>query len=152
MLAGSETVLVHNCGVGSVESSLPVRGDRDPTVGQVVDIAEDGTATPVGHQVRSGGGAIADQIDAYLSYVAPDYPRSGGFNAATHVEAKIAWHMVSRGRRSVDLVINHRGGPCPGPYSCQTAVPLLLPVGYELRVHYRGDDGVMTMTRLRGRA
>ncbi|MDN5381141.1 ricin-type beta-trefoil lectin domain protein [Streptomyces sp. LB8] len=152
VLAGSETVLVHNCGVGSVESSLPVRGDRDPTVGQVVDIAEDGTATPVGHQVRSGGGAIADQIDAYLSYVAPDYPRSGGFNAATHVEAKIAWHMVSRGRRSVDLVINHRSGPCPGPYSCQTAVPLLLPVGYELRVHYRGYNGVMTMTRLRGRA
>jgi hypothetical protein len=152
VLAGAAPVLVHNtCNpLEAIFDSLPAGGEGKTTVGQVVKIGEDGSVTAIGHQMRSGGGDLAKKIDDYLAGTAENYPRSGGFDAAKHVESKIAWYMKEKEVTSIDLVINHPGGPCAGPNSCQTAVPLILPEGYELRVHYRGKDGNMTVFPLSG--
>jgi hypothetical protein len=51
----------------------------------------------------------------------------------THVEQKLAAHMVRTATQHATIVINNR--PCRGRSSCDTFVPVILPPGYSLTVH-----------------
>jgi nucleic acid/nucleotide deaminase of polymorphic system toxin len=57
---------------------------------------------------------------------------------ATHVEAKTALMMREGEIASGVVVINHEEGPCPGAYSCQAVLGVLLPEGYVLTVWWPG--------------
>ncbi|WP_078500712.1 DddA-like double-stranded DNA deaminase toxin [Wenjunlia vitaminophila] len=54
-------------------------------------------------------------------------PASGPHASITHVETKLAWRMRQAGVTSLNVVINHSGGPCAGKFSCSSAVPAMLP-------------------------
>ncbi|MFF5969909.1 DddA-like double-stranded DNA deaminase toxin [Streptomyces sp. NPDC012769] len=59
--------------------------------------------------------------------------------------------MKRRGITSATVVINHRGGPCSGDFSCTSAVSAIQPVGPTLNVLFPdGQGGLRTpngMTR-----
>ncbi|MBE4736255.1 DddA-like double-stranded DNA deaminase toxin [Streptomyces caniscabiei] len=152
VLAGSTPVLVHNCGLEDVAGSLGSRGPGDPTRGQVVNIA-DGGVSRVGQPIQSGRSGVTDDINDFLMG-SPNIanPASGPHAAATHVETTVAWFMRQRGVTSADLVINHAGGPCRGPFSCTNAVGAILPQGSTLNVWFPNAAGGMSNVLLRGRA
>ncbi|WP_327730336.1 polymorphic toxin-type HINT domain-containing protein [Streptomyces sp. NBC_00487] len=152
VLAGATPVLVHNCGLEDVAGSLGSRGPGDPTRGQVVNIGDSGVSR-VGQPVQSGRSGVTDDINDFLMD-SPDItnPMSGPHASATHVETTVAWFMRQRGVTSADLVINHAGGPCTGPFSCTNAVAAILPQGSTLNVWFPNAAGGMSNVPLRGRA
>jgi hypothetical protein len=94
-----------------------------------------------GHETRytSGQQDISARIDTFLrASRAVRMPPVGQHPAATHVEVKVAMTMreqqVSRGV----VVINNPEGPCPGAYSCQQVLDVLLPPGAPLTVWWPG--------------
>lgn len=94
-----------------------------------------------GHETRyvSGQEAISTRIDAFLrASRVVRMPPVGQHPAATHVEVKVTMtmreHHVGRGV----LVINNAEGPCPGAYSCQQVLDVLLPPGTPLTVWWPG--------------
>lgn len=58
--------------------------------------------------------------------------------------------MRKAGITSIDIVINHAGGPCTGKYSCSMAVQAVLPVGSTMNVWYRNAAGIMQKAPLKG--
>ncbi|MET9622766.1 polymorphic toxin-type HINT domain-containing protein [Streptomyces sp. NPDC006464] len=152
VLAGATPVLVHNCNVGGVADGLPARAGGDPTVGQVVNIGDSG-ASRVGAPFKSGHSSSSDDINQFLMD-SPDIanPASGPHASITHVETKLAWRMRQAGVTSLDVVINHSGGPCTGRFSCSSAVPAILPQGSSMTVWFRGAAGSMQSVTLHGRA
>jgi hypothetical protein len=94
----------------------------------------------------------ADAVQAELILVnSPDFPRPrspvGGFDAATHVETKIAYRMRAYGITFAAVVINNE--VCDGIYGCMYAVPAILPRGYTLVIW---EPGAVKPIRLRGKA
>ncbi|WP_356948706.1 DddA-like double-stranded DNA deaminase toxin [Streptomyces chengbuensis] len=152
VLAGATPVLVHNCNVGGIADGLPARASGDPTVGQVVNIGDSG-ASRVGVPFKSGHSSSSDDINQFLMD-SPDIanPASGPHASITHVETKLAWRMRQAGVKSLDVVINHSGGPCTGRFSCSSAVPAILPQGSSMTVWFRGAAGSMQNVTLHGRA
>ncbi|WP_408649015.1 DddA-like double-stranded DNA deaminase toxin [Streptomyces poriticola] len=59
--------------------------------------------------------------------------------------------MQGRGITNATVVINHRGGPCTGAFSCTSAVAAILPVGSTLTVMFPDGQGGVTRTPLHGR-
>lgn len=51
----------------------------------------------------------------------------------THVEQKLAAHMVREKITHATILINNK--PCADRLGCEALLPLLLPVGYSLTVH-----------------
>ncbi|MEX2980314.1 LamG-like jellyroll fold domain-containing protein [Streptomyces sp. C36] len=152
VLAGATPVLVHNCNVGGIADGLPARASGDPTVGQVVNIGGSG-ASKVGAPFKSGHSSSSDDINQFLMD-SPDIanPASGPHASITHVETKLAWRMRQAGVTSLDVVINHSGGPCAGKFSCSSAVPAILPQGSNMTVWFRDAEGSMQGAMLHGRA
>ena len=96
-----------------------------------------------GHETRytSGREDISTRIDAFLrASRAVRMPPVGQHPAATHVEAKVAMTMREQGVHQGVLVINNPDGPCPGAYSCQQVLDVLLPPGAILTVWWPGDE------------
>lgn len=152
VFAGATSLLVHNCDLGKVADELPTRAsDADRTVGQVVNISDTGVSK-VGAPFRSGHASASGDINEFLMgspHIAN--PRSGPHASISHVETKLAWNMRQSGIASADVVVNHSGGPCTGPFSCSRAVEAILPANSTLTVHFRNAAGSMQSIVLRGR-
>ncbi|MFE9107618.1 DddA-like double-stranded DNA deaminase toxin [Actinomadura geliboluensis] len=151
VVAGATSVLVHNCDVARIADGLPTRASGDPTVGQVIQITNRGV-TEVGAPFKSGTSSFSGEINAFLME-SPDMlnPPAGAHESITHVETKLAWRMRQTGVKSLDVVINHAGGPCTGKYSCSAAVGAILPKGSRLTVWFRNAEGAMQNVPLVGR-
>ncbi|NJP66343.1 DddA-like double-stranded DNA deaminase toxin [Streptomyces spiramenti] len=54
------------------------------------------------------------------------------------METEVGWLMRQAGVPSLDVLINHSGGPCTGRVSCSSAVPTTLPQGSSTTVWPRG--------------
>lgn len=138
--------------IAKILESLPVRAAGDPTVGQVIKIKKDGTVEQIGGAFKSGENApFVNDIDDYLKTTdGIPYPPAGKHPAISHVETKLAWRMVDKQTKNVDLVINKVEGPCGGDFSCLMVVPKILPKGYTLTVYYRDSSGKMVGIPLKG--
>jgi hypothetical protein len=120
------------CRVG--RRTLEAVKDAKRTTGLFYD--EDGTE----HTITSGADETSGRLDEFLrSSGKTAMPPVGPHPAATHVEAKTAL-MIREGEivSGVVVVINHEEGPCPGAYSCQAVLGVVLPVGYALTVWWPG--------------
>ncbi|MDH6131378.1 RHS repeat-associated protein [Kitasatospora sp. MAA4] len=151
--AGTTPVLVHNCdSVRDIADSLPVRGQGDKTVGQVIKFGDDGVSR-VGAPFQSGHSSASGDIDEFLSN-SPHIsnPPSGMHPSVSHVETKLAWNMRNAGVESVDVVINHADGPCSGTLACESAVKAILPRGSTLNVWFKDAAGAMRNVPLSGLA
>ncbi|WP_460304502.1 RICIN domain-containing protein [Actinocorallia aurea] len=145
VLAGNTPVLVHNCGPGDAFDGVAddLAGSK-VTTGQVVDDA----GNKIGGPVSSGEhGSFPAVRDAIQESGLPHDP-TGSFAAASHVETKIALAMRNNGVTRATAVINNPAGVCPGPYSCSTAVPSILPSGSSLTIWWRNSDGWNGLTLL----
>lgn len=94
-----------------------------------------------GHETRytSGQEEISTRVDAFLrASRAVRMPPVGQHPAATHVEVKVAMTMREQHVDRGVLVINNPEGPCPGAYSCQQVLDVLLPPGAPLTVWWPG--------------
>ncbi|WP_245563554.1 DddA-like double-stranded DNA deaminase toxin [Longispora albida] len=148
VMAGGTPVLVHNTG-GCTPSAAAaaisnLRGKI--TSGQMLD----SEGKPIGAGVSSGRDESSAKINEFLSQQ-PDVampPRGAQHPAADHVEVKFAMWMRENGVTDADVIINNPRGVCGGPYSCQVAVPAILPKGATMRVWY---PGATTPTVLTGR-
>lgn len=90
-----------------------------------------------GHETRytSGQEDISTRIDTFLrASGAVRMPPVGQHPAATHVEAKVAVTMREQHVHQGVVVINNPEGPCPGAYSWQHVLDVLLPPGASLTV------------------
>jgi type IV secretory pathway TrbL component len=105
------------------------------TTGLFYDV--DGSET----RYTSGKEDISARIDAFLrASQAVRMPPVGQHPAATHVEAKVAMTMREQNVNQGVLVINNPEGPCPGAYSCQQVLDVLLPPGAPLTVWWPGGQ------------
>jgi hypothetical protein len=103
------------------------------------------------HRITSGHEDISDRIEELLrSSGKASFPPVGRHPAITHVETKIAMTMRETEVTTVVTVINNEEGPCPGPYSCQAVLGVVLPVGYTLTVWWPGKATPETFTGQEG--
>jgi hypothetical protein len=99
-----------------------------------------------GHETRytSGQKDISVRINTFLRESgAVRMPPAGQHPAATHVETKVAMTMREQHVSQGVLVINNPDGPCPGAYSCQQVLDVLLPPGVPLTVWWPGGQHEM---------
>lgn len=103
------------------------------------------------HRITSGHEDISDRIEELLrSSGEVAFPPVGRHPAITHVETKIAMTMRETEVTTVVAVINNEDGPCPGPYSCQAVLGVVLPAGYTLTVWWPGRATPETFTGQEG--
>ena len=89
----------------------------------------------------SGQESISTRIDTFLrASRAVRMPPVGQHPAATHVEVKVAMTMREQNVHQGILVINNPEGPCPGAYSCQQVLDVLLSPSASLTVWWPGDQ------------
>lgn len=96
-----------------------------------------------GHETRyvSGEEGISTRIDALLrTSRAARMPPVGQHPAVTHVEVEVAMTMREQHVNQGVLVINNPEGPCPGAYSCQQVLDVLLPPGVPLTAWWPGGE------------
>ncbi|TDV53758.1 DddA-like double-stranded DNA deaminase toxin [Actinophytocola oryzae] len=99
------------------------------------------------HRITSGHEGISDRVEEILrSSGMVSFPPVGRHPAITHVETKIAMTMREAEVTTVVAVINNEEGPCPGPYSCQAVLGVVLPAGYTLTVWWPGRATPETFT------
>lgn len=91
------------------------------------------------HRVTSGRQDISARIEELpRSSGKVAMPAVGEHPAITHVETKIAMRMREAEVTTGVVVINNEEGPCPGPFSCQAVLGVVLPAGYTLTVWWPG--------------
>ncbi|WP_425684103.1 DddA-like double-stranded DNA deaminase toxin [Micromonospora sp. DT31] len=147
VVADQSPLLVHN---QDCEKEAPASYDRvsqeladkKVTTGQVVDDA----GNKIGGPVSSGRDGSHRAIQDLLQGSGVPMPRNAPHPAADHVEAKIALAMRRRGISHANVVINNGRGVCGGPFSCQSAVPAILPAGSRMTVWYPTPGGLRSFT------
>ncbi|WP_323447241.1 polymorphic toxin-type HINT domain-containing protein [Streptomyces yaizuensis] len=153
VLAGKTPVLVHNseCPV-FIKQALEELADRHVTTGRMFDPSGKSVTVQIssGNHAPDGWQSIRKDASAFLE----DHPemeklRKGmkEYSAAYHVETMYAWWVrqeVQQGRgdkipRELVVAINHPDGVCAVRYDCVTAVPAILPTGWNMTVwHPKG--------------
>ena len=99
------------------------------------------------HRITSGRGDISTRIEDLLrSSGKVNMPPVGTHPAITHVETKVAMMMRETEVTTGVVVINNEEGPCPGAYSCQAVLGVVLPAGYTLTVWWPGMSKPQTFT------
>lgn len=89
--------------------------------------------------LASGRDSTHDQVVELLRRIRP---LPGGAIPATagDVELKFAMKMRIADIKVARLMINHKGGPCPGPFGCDQLLPKVLPPGARLTVYWPGGQ------------
>jgi RHS repeat-associated protein len=110
------------------------------TLGQAINVAADGSVTPLGKPIPSGANPATDDIVNYLSSQGVELDSQGRFAAAEHPDTIFAWlERESKSNvKDASILITNDNGPCEGLYSCQTAIPQILRQDQSLTVYYPG--------------
>lgn len=87
------------------------------------------------HRITSGHEDVSARVEDLLrSSGKVAMPPVGAHPAITHVETKVAMLMRETEVTTGVVAINNKEGPCPGAYSCQAVLGVVLPAGYTLTV------------------
>ncbi|WP_148283070.1 MULTISPECIES: DddA-like double-stranded DNA deaminase toxin [Kitasatospora] len=147
VLAGNTPVLVHNTGPGCgepgfVSDAANSLSGRRITTGQIFDAS----GNPIGPEITSGGGSLADRAQSYLadSPNIRNLPAKARYASADHVEAQYAVWMRENGVTDASVVIN-QNYVCGLPLGCQAAVPAILPRGSTMTVWYPGSGSPIVL-------
>jgi hypothetical protein len=91
------------------------------------------------HRIVSGHEDISTRVEDLLRASGKvTMPPVGTHPAISHVETKVAMMMREKEVTAGVVVINNEEGPCPGLYSCQAVLGVVLPTGYTLTVWWPG--------------